>query len=40
MVAVIAFVAAVALLGALDWAALKWGKNSRKVELLEKFEGR
>jgi hypothetical protein len=40
MLAIIFFLSAVALLGALDWAALKWGKNSRKAELLEKFEGR
>jgi hypothetical protein len=40
MLAIIAFLTVVALLGALDWAALKWGKNSRKIELLERFEGR
>ena len=40
MLALVFFLVAVALLGVLDWAALKWGKNSRKVELLERFEGR
>lgn len=34
MIALIVFILIVALLASLDFAALKWGVNSRKQELL------
>jgi hypothetical protein len=40
LLAVLALFIIIALFAALDWAAVKWGANSRKAELLEHFEGR